>query len=219
MPPPSTRRSTSTPPRWPTTCSDRFDRARAPELLPILGRQARRAGVDDPDTVVANGVGFLSQAYEATAGLIGNTLLALAAQPALRARIGADPLLLPAVVREVSRHDAPVQNTRRFVAAAGGVAGGDMAPGDAVLVLLAAANRDPAANPRPHGFDAHLPERRLFTFGVGAHACPGETLAVGIAAAGVAALLDAGLEPKGLPSRLTYRPSANTRIPLFDLLN
>jgi cytochrome P450 len=94
-----------------------------------------------------------------------------------------------------------------------------MAEGDLVVVLLAAANRDPLANARPHDFDARRPDRRLFTFGMGAHACPGEMLAVGIAAAGVSALLAAGLDPAALPPRLTNRPSGNTRIPLFDMLN
>lgn len=188
-------------------------------LLPVLARQARRAGIEDTATIVANGIGLMSQAYEATAGLIGNTLLALAARPELREAVIADATLLRAVVREVSRHDAPVQNTRRWVATAGSVGGHEMAEGDIVLVVLAAANRDPAVNPRPHDFDRHRPERRLFTFGVGPHACPGEMLAVGIASAGVAAVLEAGLDPAGLPPRVTYRPSGNTRIPLFDMLN
>ena len=188
-------------------------------LLPTLARQARRAGIEGVDTVIANGIGFMSQAYEATAGLLGNTLLALAAQPGLREAVALEPALLPAVVREVLRHDSPVQNTRRFVASAGRVADRDMAEGDSVLVVLAAANRDPAANARPEMFDARRPDRRLFTFGMGPHACPGEMLAVGIAAAGVDALLAAGLDPAGLPARLTYRPSANARIPLFDMLN
>ena len=188
-------------------------------LLPTLARQARRAGIEGVDTVIANGIGFMSQAYEATAGLVGNTLLALAVQPGLRETVALEPALLPAVVREVLRHDSPVQNTRRFVAAAGRVADRDMAEGDSVLVVLAAANRDPAANARPEMFDARRPDRRVFTFGMGPHACPGEMLAVGIAAAGVDALLAAGLDPAGLPARLTYRPSANARIPLFDMLN
>ena len=39
-------------------------------LLASLSREARRFGRDDPDAVIANAVGFLFQAYEATAGLI-----------------------------------------------------------------------------------------------------------------------------------------------------
>ena len=81
--------------------------------------------------------------------------------------------------------------------------------------MLAAANRDPAANPDPDRFDPARRERRSFTFGGGPHACPGEALAVTIATAGVAALLAAGVTPERVAAEPTYRPSVNTRIPLF----
>lgn len=78
-----------------------------------------------------------------------------------------------------------------------------------------AANRDPAANAHPDRFDASRRERRSFTFGLGPHACPGEAVAVAIATAGVAALLAAGVAPERVAAAPTYRPSVNTRIPLF----
>ena len=168
----------------------------------------RRHAPDSDDASAANAIGFLSQSYEATAGLIGNTLLALARFPDLRRAV-------PAVVLEVLRHDAPVQNTRRFVAEAGDVAGVEMKSGDAILVVLAAANRDPAANPDPAEFDVTRTAPAVFTFGVGPHACPGTKLATTIAAAGVQQLIAAGLNLDGLAESMTYRPSANTRIPLF----
>ena len=164
---------------------------------------------------IANAVGFFSQAYEATAGLVGNTLVALARHTEARERVARDATWLGAVVSETARHDAPVQNTRRFVAEAGTVAGEALKPGDAVLVVLAAANRDPAANPDPDRFDPARRERRSFTFGGGPHACPGEALAVTIATAGVAALLAAGVNPERVTGAPRYRPSANTRVPLF----
>ena len=167
------------------------------------------------DAAVANSVGYLSQAYEATAGLVGNTLVALGRHHDVRRRLVAERGLLVAVIREVVRHDPPVQNTRRFLAREGVVGGQTMKEGDAILVVLAAANRDPAANPEPERFDPLRRERRAFTFGVGAHACPGEALATAIAHAGVQQLLDSGLAPERLVEHLAYRPSANTRIPLF----
>jgi cytochrome P450 len=170
---------------------------------------------DDLDAVVANGIGYLSQAYEATAGLIGNTLVALARHPDVRHRLASERGLLAGIVREVVRHDAPVQNTRRFVAADGTVAGQAMQAGETILVVLAAANRDPAANAHPERFDPLRRERRAFTFGVGAHACPGEALATLIACAGVERLLFTGLAVERLADHVTYRPSANTRIPRF----
>jgi cytochrome P450 len=172
-------------------------------------------GRPDVDAIVANRIGYLSQSYEATAGVIGNTLVALGRHRDVRDRVGSTRGLLGAVIREVVRYDAPVQNTRRFVAGAGTVAAQALKDGDAVLVLLAAANRDPAANPRPADFDPFRREREAFTFGLGLHACPGEVMATLIAEAGIERLLAAGVAPERLVETVTYRPSANTRIPLF----
>jgi len=183
-------------------------------LLPSLVQEADRLGRPDLPAIVANAVGFLSQAYEATAGLVGNTLLALTRHRDLLDPAGG-PRLRPGVVEEVQRWDPPVQNTRRFLAGSGSVAGQEMGEGDAILVVLAAANRDPAVNPAPERFDAARQNRRSFTFGFGAHACPGEVLATTIARAGVEALLAAGVDPERLAGTVTYRPSANTRVPIF----
>ena len=177
---------------------------------------AQRVGRPDPEAILANGIGFLSQAYEATAGLIGNTLVALAREPGLLEEVSGRPARLAAAIQEVLRHDPPVQNTRRFIAEDGPVAGQTMRAGDAVLVVLAAANRDPAANPDPARFDLDRDPRRAFGFGHGAHRCPGEALAAAIARAGVAALLARGVDPRRLPQPVRYRPSANARIPMLD---
>ncbi len=188
---------------------------RADGLLAALMREATRVGRDGPDVIVANGIGFLFQAYEATAGLIGNTLVALAAHPAVRAQVAADPGLLRDVIPEVLRYDPPVQNTRRFLARDGVVAGQRMEAGDGVLVVLAAANRDPAANLSPERFDIRRSDRRTFTFGGGVHACPGDTLALTIAHAGIARMLASGIDLARLAAGVTYRASVNTRIPIF----
>jgi cytochrome P450 len=185
--------------------------APASTLLGELERELAGTGVE-PDDVVANGIGFLSQALEATAGLIGNTLVTLGR---LMSRAPhADPDL-EAFVREVARYDPPVQNTRRFVARDATIAGHAMRAGDVVLVVLAAANRDPRVNPEPSRFDPLRPSPRSFTFGSGPHACPGEAIATAIAAAGVRALLADGVEPAPLAAGVSYRPSANTRVPIF----
>lgn len=183
-------------------------------LLGTLAAQARRLGREDVDVIVANGIGFLSQSYEATAGLIGNTLLVLISQPAVCEQVAGDPGLLRHVVQEVLRYDPPVQNTRRFLAASGEIDGQQMKEGDAILVVLAAANRDPQANPNAQRFEMLRENRRTFTFGAGAHACPGETLAASIAEAGVRQLLASGLRVEEL-ERPRFRASANVRIPIW----
>jgi cytochrome P450 len=184
-------------------------------LLVALAREARQVGRDSTDVIVANAIGFLSQAYEATAGLIGNTLVVLGSQLEVSRQAKAEPALLRDVVQEVLRYDPPIHNTRRFVARSGTVAGQEMNEGDVILVVLAAANRDPLANPRPERFEISRRDRRIFTFGAGIHACPGEALAATIAQAAIEEAIRAGIDPAHLPRAVTYRPSANARIPLW----
>jgi cytochrome P450 len=185
------------------------------ELLIMLAREAKRIGKKDTHAIIANAIGFLSQTYEATAGLIGNTLLVLASQPDVLDQIKADPGLLAGAVDEVLRYDSPVQNTRRFLVQDGVVAGQRMQAGDAILVVLAAANRDPSFNSRPDRFDMLREDRRVFSFGAGVHACPGEPLASVIAQAAIQQLIAADLNFAQLSKTITYRDSVNTRVPLF----
>lgn len=164
----------------------------------------------------ANLVGLLSQTCEATAGLLGNSLVALAREPGLRRKIGDRMERLPDLVAEVARHDPAVHNTRRFAAEATAVAGQPLAAGEALLLVLAAANRDPALNPAPATFALTRADRRCLGFGHGSHACPGQALARTIAAAGLQALLAGGLDTDALlPHGWRYRPSVNARIPVF----
>lgn len=177
----------------------------------LLGELVQAAGSDDWDDtapLVANAVGFLSQTYDATAGLIGNTLLAL--------RAGEVPADLGRFVREVARHDPPVHTTRRFAAAAFEVGGGRVEEGQSVLVMLAAANRDPAVNVDPDVFNAGRDAAAVFTFGSAGHGCPGETIAVAIAAGVVGELLADGFDPASLDGEVVYRPSANVRVPILQ---
>jgi len=185
-------------------------------LVWALHRHSVAAGQDSRDAIVANAIGFLTQAYEATAGLIGNTLLTLSSNPSAYAEIVARPSLLDDVIAEVIRWDPPVHNTRRYVSAPGIVAGKEMQQDDAILVILAAANRDPARNPEPHLFDIQRESRKSYTFGSASHACPGEAYATAIAAAAVSCLLSAGLHPGTASWQIRYRRSLNTRVPVFS---
>ncbi len=180
----------------------------------LLQRLRDEMGDDADGFVIANAVGFLFQTHDATAGLIGNALLAASAHR--DAYLGAaGSARLTAFVHEVLRYDPPVQNTRRFLAEDAAVAGQAMRAGEAILVVLAAANRDPLVNPEPERFDIDRPARTIFTFGLGGHACPGEAIATAIAAAAVERLVPrlAGLDR--VADSVTYRPSVNARIPVF----
>ncbi|WP_341890191.1 cytochrome P450 [Variovorax sp. YR752] len=165
--------------------------------------------------LLANLVGLLSQTCDATAGLLGNSLIALVREPALRPLTRTRDGLL-AIVEETARHDPSVQNTRRFAIEPIEIAGTSLAAGDAVLVLLASAHRDPVFNPEPDRFMPVRARRRVLGFGHGMHACPGQALACTLAAAGLEALLRQQRAPDLDALSWHYRPSVNGRIPVFD---
>ncbi|NBF09155.1 cytochrome P450 [Pseudomonas sp. Fl4BN1] len=183
----------------------------APQPSPLLRAILQRRGDLDQQDLRANLVGLLAQTHDACAGLIGNSLVTLLANPALCQRLRHDPSQLSGWLLEKQRLDPPVQNTRRFVIQDCTLNGVSLQAGDAVLVLLAAANHDPAIA-AVTGTD---PARQGFSFGAGAHQCPGRELALNI----VQTLLHGLLQSTDLSSLSLdwqYQASVNGRIPRFS---
>jgi len=200
--------------------------AAAARLIDIF--KARESGHDkaqgiggarqaDKSAEAANQIGFFTQSYEATAALIGSTLLILASNDELHSQILARPQVLDGVLDEVLRYDSPVQNTRRFLSVNAAVAGKDMKEDESILVVFGAANRDPSLNPEPQSFQPLRQNRQMFTFGLGAHACMGADWAKVIAKAGIAQLLHAGINLKRISQSYAYRRSVNVRVPVFGV--
>jgi len=157
----------------------------------------------------ANRVGLFTQTCEATAALIGNTLVAWH-------REGLPRPVDEAFVAEVARHDAPVQNTRRFAGEAVTIQGQALQPGDTVLVLLGSANRDEATQPEPDRFIPGREGARCFSWGTGRHACPGETLSRSIALHLLQGWMRADATAlHAVTTHWRYRPSPNARLPEF----
>ncbi len=196
---------------------DDHQRTQSDGLLGLLARKVVATGHGPIEPIIANSIGFMTQAYEATAALIGSTLLALADHDDARAAVRRDPALIDAAVSEVLVIDPPTHSTRRFLAHDAVVAGQAMRTGDAILVLLAAAGRDPAANPDCGRFNIFRQQRRILNFGAGVHACPADSLAARIASFAVAHLLDIGLDLDRLRDSLSYMPSVAVRAPRFGV--
>lgn len=180
-----------------------------------LARRASQANWIDQDALIANMIGLLSQTHEATAGLIGNCIVALLAQPGMEQRLRDDPQLTVAFVQEVARYDPPVQNTRRFVAQQTSVAGVSLQPGDMILLLLAAAGRGEQCNAEAGLFSLDRKEGKLTGFGHGRHACPGQQLAFTIATSAVLHLMTVPLPLSAASLDWRYAPSVNGRLPQF----
>ena len=180
-------------------------------LLNALVLEARDAGCGDERDVVANAIGFMIQGYAATASLIGSTLLALARQPSLRKQVEENRALLRDVIQEVLRCDPVTNSTIRFMARDGVIAGQTVRQGEMIIVLIAAANRDPTLNPDPDRFDAQRPDRKYLELGTGPHACPADKFAPLIAMIAVDHLLSRGVPLMRLPATSERRCSSADR--------
>jgi cytochrome P450 len=116
--------------------------------------------------------------FETTVNLIGNGAERLFAHPDQRRLLAADPSLWPNAVDEVLRVESPVQRTGRRARRDTTVAGVPVREGDLVILVLAAANRDPRVFDRPHEFDVTRANARdHVAFSSGIHFCLGAALA------------------------------------------
>jgi cytochrome P450 len=120
---------------------------------------------------------LLAAGNETTTNLIGNGLLALLRHPDQLARLRAAPSLIDRAVEELLRWDSPVQFTMRIPLEDMDFDGHPFRRGQAVVAVLGAANRDPAAVNDPERFDIGRAEVRHLSFGYGVHFCLGAQLA------------------------------------------
>jgi cytochrome P450 len=115
--------------------------------------------------------------HETTTNLIGNGTVALLRQRHEWDRLVADPSLAPGAVEEVLRYDGPVHLTGRTATQPTQIGDVLVEPGQGVVTLLAAANRDPERFPDPDRLDITRPDNHHLTFSHGIHYCLGAALA------------------------------------------
>ncbi len=141
--------------------------------------QLVRAG-DDVEVLQMLGFAFTMVAggNDTTTGLLGVALELLTDHPDQRRLLAEDPGLVPEAVEELLRLASPVQGLARTTTTDVVLRGLTVPAGSRVLLLYAAANRDP----REFGADAEELDvtrrpRRILTFGHGAHHCLGASAA------------------------------------------
>lgn len=191
-------------------------------FLHSLQFAAKAEGWIGNDAIVANLVGLLSQSYEATAGLLANTVIQLHQQTTwrnqLQREIGSSndsSPLLQQFVREVARFDPAIHSTRRFVTQDCSIGGQELRSGQTIILLLAAANRD---NTQVADADCFNPQRHALPqwgFSAGHHACPGQQLAFAIVEQAVLRLLRIWSEEQWRNLSWEYQTSLNARLAKF----
>ena len=119
---------------------------------------------------------LLVAGIDTTWSSISSSLLHFATHDRDRARMLAEPELLPSAVEEMLRFYSPVTMARKVMEPVE-IGGVEMTPGDKVLLNFPAANRDPEAFERPDEVVLDRQRNRHIAFGVGIHRCAGSNLA------------------------------------------
>jgi len=114
---------------------------------------------------------------ETTTNLIGNGFLTLLRHPEALARMRDDPAVVPSAVEELLRYESPSQQTARLAPDDTELAGQAIRRRQAVIAVMAAANRDPARFVDPDRLDLEREDNRHLAFGWAAHFCFGAPLA------------------------------------------
>jgi cytochrome P450 len=147
-------------------------------LIAELVRVEAEGGCISPDEMVAMVFLLLGAGSETTTHLISGSVYELLRDPSRRDWLMADWNRAGLAVEEFLRFVAPVQFSKpRFVRRDVQLGGIQLRQGDRIMVMIAAANLDPAAHDCPERLDLERRPNRHISFGTGIHFCLGHQLA------------------------------------------
>ncbi|GGL94155.1 cytochrome P450 [Streptomyces fumigatiscleroticus] len=181
------------------------------DLLSALTRTMDHDGDRlSPDELLAMACLLFFAGHETTVNLISNGVCALLRHPGQLAALRADWSLLDGAIEETLRYDGPVkEGTVRFAVEPVEMGGVTVRAGERVLIVLAAASRDPRRFTDPDRFDIRRDTHGHLGLGHGIHHCLGAPLARAEAAVALRTLFercpDIVLDTD--PADLVWRPS------------
>lgn len=147
-------------------------------LIAELVQVEREGGQITPDEMVSMVFLLLAAGSETTTHLISGSVYELLRNPGLRDWLEEDWTRAGLAVEEFLRFVSPVQFSKpRYVRRDVELEGVRLSKGDRVMVMLAAANMDPAVHDQPARLDLERKPNRHISFGTGIHFCLGHQLA------------------------------------------
>ncbi len=123
-------------------------------------------------------LGILGAGHVTTVQFFGSAVLALLEHPDQLGELTSGQVRWTNAINEMLRFDSPIQATQhRYAVEDISIGGVTIARGDAVLISVAAANRDGGRFDDPARFNLRRPVRSSLAFGFGVHLCLGAHLA------------------------------------------
>ncbi|MFV3075517.1 cytochrome P450 [Niveispirillum fermenti] len=147
------------------------------DLISNLARLSGPGGELEDDIVIAFFRQLMNAGGDTSYHGFSSVLAALLTHPEQLEAVRRDRSLVPQALEEGLRWNAPVPGISRTPTREIEIAGTLLRPGDHVLVMLGAANRDENAFPDPDRFDIFRKPTGHMPFGHGRHICIGQHLA------------------------------------------
>jgi cytochrome P450 len=138
--------------------------------------RARQSGTLTEDEVVSQAALLIFSGYATSQHLIGNGVLALMRHPDQWELLASRPELIETAVEEFVRFDSPTTVLRRWASDDIEIAGQTIPRDAELLLVLGAANRDPAVFADPDRLDITRSPNPHLGFGHDAHYCLGAAL-------------------------------------------
>jgi pimeloyl-[acyl-carrier protein] synthase len=129
------------------------------------------------EEIVANCIVTMVGGQETTTNLIGNGLLSLMRNPGQLRQLRENPELVPSAVEELLRYESPSQHTGRIARTDVQMGDKQIRKGQAVMAIMAAANRDPEKFANPDELMLDRADNKHLAFGWSSHFCFGAPLA------------------------------------------
>ena len=161
--------------------------------------------------MIANTIITLIGGHETTTNLIASGFLTLLRNPESFELLRSRPEVAKSAVEELLRYESPVQHTARIAHADFELGGKTILKGSRIVVVLAAANRDPNRFPEPDRLNLLREDNRQVAFGWAAHFCFGAPLARMEGQIAFNTLLRRLVNPVLLEESLSWRSNAGLR--------
>lgn len=190
---------------------------------PILNTISKTHTIGMEETIgmcVSNLMGLFIQSYDAGRGILSNSLLQSMNYDNPIFEKERDKMWIQKLVIETLRFDPPIHNTRRVAIADITLGNTIIKKGDAIFLVLAAANRDPDKFNNPMNFDMERTNNNdHLTFGIGSHMCLAKHFSINLATETLSYLLSQYKTIQLLEKNIHYEPMINARLPKSLLIS
>ena len=162
----------------------------------------------------SNLIGLFIQSYDAGRGILSNSLLQMITNINLSRSSFTNHLYIEKCIIETLRFDPPVHNTRRVAIDDILINNIYIKKGDSIVVVLAAANRDPQKFHNPGMYDIErFNNIEHLTFGIGRHCCPANSFSISLTVDALSFLFREYNRIGLIEKDIRHEPLVNVRLP------